>query len=282
LKQTEEFQCEYISEDTSELSTQSDQFPCEITAPSCDYENLAKVVIDSLKLSNVTNISEDSLLSMFRSKQFSKLTHKELDVIISATLVTTGSKEALRKSWNKTKKSELLKRLLNGDIHPRVERRNIRRKNVPSLSSLCERVKRSNKMPKSVLNTVHASCTFDDEYENCKKTMPPIPLPDLCDDSGERSVPYWYSYPEKMNNDIVGKSIDCSHNLTHLRVRSCTTGIGNVTPEAWIKVSKTNETKLNPALVEDLIDRVYQMPEQISLKKSKRVCASMDMKKLHL
>ena len=178
-----------------------------------------------------------------------------LDVLISATLVATGSREILRKSWNKTKKSELLKHLISGDKNPLPEKKKSRRNNIPPLSSLCERVIRSKKMPKSILNIVHASCTYDSEYENWKGRMSPVPLPDIFDLSGERSIPFWYSYPERINNDIIGKSIDCSHNLTHLRVRSCTTGIGNVSPEAWIKVSKTNETKLSPALVEDLIDK---------------------------
>jgi hypothetical protein len=255
LNQPEETNSEYIMEEYSELSSQSGMFAQEQNVQLYDYENLAKIVFESLNESYITDITLESLISMFRSEQFMTLTHKMLDVVISGTLVATGSTEVLRKSWNKTKKSELLKRLLNGGIHPIAEKKTTRRKNVPSLSSLCERVIRSKKMPKSILNTVYASCIFDSEYENWKKKMHSIPLPDILVKSGERSVPFWYSYPEKMNSDVVGKSIDCSHNLTHLRVRSCTTGIGSVTPEAWKRISKTNETKLNPALVEDLIDK---------------------------
>lgn len=48
------------------------------------------------------------------------------------------------------------------------------------------------------------TCTFDSEYENWKRKMPFVPLPDIFEDSGERSIPFWYSFPEKMNNDIIG------------------------------------------------------------------------------
>ena len=38
-------------------------------------------------------------------------------------------------------------------------------------------------------------------------------------------------------------------------MRSCTTGIGDVSPAAWKAVAESNETHLNIALVEDLLDK---------------------------
>jgi hypothetical protein len=38
----------------------------------------------------------------------------------------------------------------------------------------------------------------------------------------------------KSTGSLLAKSIDCSHNLTHLRVRTSTTGICGVSADAWI------------------------------------------------
>lgn len=173
-----------------------------------------------------------------------------LDVVISATLVATGSTEALRMSWNKTKKMSTVKPFVKRGHTSTSRKKIIRRKNVPS--SLCERVIRSKEMPKF-------------------------------DESGGRSVPCWYSYPKKINSDIVGKSVDYPHNLIHLRVRSCTTGIVTVTSDAWKYVPKTHKTKLNPALIENLIDK-QSVPNARTFfpKKLKSVGAGTDMRRLHL
>lgn len=74
----------------------------------------------------------------------------------------------------------------------------------------------------------------------------------ICED-----IKYWFSYPEKstMTGRLLTKSIDCSHNLTHLRVRTSTKGICGVSSLAWHKCAKSNETRLTLPFVEDLIDK---------------------------
>ena len=52
----------------------------------------------------------------------------------------------------------------------------------------------------------------------------------------------------KSTGSLLAKSIDCSHNLTHLRVRTSTTGICGVSADAWHKCAKSNETILKKIL----------------------------------
>ena len=59
----------------------------------------------------------------------------------------------------------------------------------------------------------------------------------------------------KSTGSLLAKSIDCSHNLTHLRVRTSTTGICGVSADAWHKCAKSNETILKKSFVEDLLDK---------------------------
>jgi hypothetical protein len=45
------------------------------------------------------------------------------------------------------------------------------------------------------------------------------------------------------------------NNLTYLRVRSNTTGIFGIEPEAWKSCAKSGETPLKVSMVEDLLDK---------------------------
>ena len=70
-------------------------------------------------------------------------------------------------------------------------------------------------------------------------------------------IPLWFSYPEE--SEASGywfrKSIDCSHNLTHLRVLTSTGGICGVSAKGWKECAKSNETALTIPLVGYLIDK---------------------------
>ena len=73
----------------------------------------------------------------------------------------------------------------------------------------------------------------------------------------EEDIPFWFSYPELNSNtgELLARNLDCSHNLTHLRVRTCTSGIGNIRNDGWKACARSNETHLKVPLVEDLIDK---------------------------
>lgn len=62
----------------------------------------------------------------------------------------------------------------------------------------------------------------------------------------ENDIPFWFSYPERIvsTGEMLCKSLDCSHNLTHLRVLTCTFGFGNVTSEGWKACARSNATAL--------------------------------------
>jgi hypothetical protein len=70
-------------------------------------------------------------------------------------------------------------------------------------------------------------------------------------------IPFLFSYSEE--SEAFGywlcKSIDCSHNLTHLRVLTSTVGMGGISSGGCKECAKSNETMLIIPMVEDLIDK---------------------------
>jgi hypothetical protein len=70
-------------------------------------------------------------------------------------------------------------------------------------------------------------------------------------------IEYWFALPEqnRKTGKLVCKSIDCSHNFTHLRVRTCSGDILGISPEAWKACAKSGQTKLSLPLVYDVIDK---------------------------
>jgi hypothetical protein len=135
--------------------------------------------------------------------------------------------------------------------HPKATRK----KTVPKLSNLCVKKLRAKSYPKAVLNVAYASYLFTKRFVEWQQNS--VISTDVKIEGFEDEIPFWYSYPEihAKTGELLPKSIDCSHNLTHLRVRTCTTGIAGVTSEGWKACAKSNETNLNLALVDDVIDK---------------------------
>ena len=161
------------------------------------------------------------------------------------------------KSWNKEKKVLLLRGMLGidlsyVDINPRKAQR---RKKVPKLSNLCIKILRAKSYPKAVLNVAYASYLFYKRHLDWQLNSPISQ--DVQIEGFENDIPFWYSYPEihSKTGELLFKSIDCSHNLTHLRVRTCTTGIASVKSDGLKACAMSNETSLSLALVEDVIDK---------------------------
>jgi hypothetical protein len=73
----------------------------------------------------------------------------------------------------------------------------------------------------------------------------------------DSTIPFWFSYPEKSDatGQLLCKSLDCSHNFTHLRVRTSTVGLCGISSQAWKECAKSVETNLTLPLVDDLIDK---------------------------
>ena len=101
-----------------------------------------------------------------------------------------------------------------------------------------------------ILSASYAAHIFPNELQNC-----PFDSPTEVDGL-DNHIPSWYSYPERRENGLyLAKGTDCSHNLTHLRVRMSTTGIRGVSSKPWKKCSKSGDTLLSVPLVEDLLDK---------------------------
>ncbi|XP_033725248.1 uncharacterized protein LOC117315212 [Pecten maximus] len=162
----------------------------------------------------------------------------------------------MKLSWKKTKKVDLLCALI--DHTPITESEFTRKqpkKYISTLASLCKKAITKKTFPKSVLCAAYASYTFPKDFKEWQAKSPI--------DAGiqiegfERCVPFWYSFPElnETTGELLAKSIDCSHNLTHLRVRTCTTGIAGVSSDGFKACARSNETPLSLPLVEDLVDK---------------------------
>lgn len=113
----------------------------------------------------------------------------------------------------------------------------------------------SKKYPKAVLRCAYTSYKFQSVL---KKWQLKAPIPCPTEIQGvDQPVELWFPYPEyhEISGALLTKGIDCSHNFTHLRVRTCTTGVCGVSPDAWKACARSNETILKIPLVEDLIDK---------------------------
>jgi hypothetical protein len=109
-------------------------------------------------------------------------------------------------------------------------------------------------MTKDVLSAAFVRYIFPERNKQWieKSTMRDVHL-----SAFDGKVKFWFSVPElcESTGSVLAKSIDCLHNLTHLHVRSNTTGIFGIGPEAWKSCAKSGETPLKVSMVEDLLDK---------------------------
>ena len=66
-----------------------------------------------------------------------------------------------------------------------------------------------------------------------------------------------FSYPDlhEKTNHLSAKGLDCLHDFTHLRVRTCNTGVCGDSPEAWKTCVRSNETIFKIPLIKNLLDK---------------------------
>ena len=241
----------------SSRQTESEPTPEPYTTLTQNQTMLETVLSKLKEEPKFLSVNKDQLLEILhsKSKMMKEMTHKQLNKLHEALSLVFQDILPVRKTWKKEAKVNLLSSFLHNEEVNTVSRseRRIKRKTPQSLSKLC--INQCKKVPKAVLNAAYASYIYRDELIKWN-TNAPIKSNTIIQ-GHEEELPFWYSYPNNnpATEHVMGNSIDCSHNLTHLRVRSCTTGIGSVSSDAWKAVAASNETRLNVAFVEDLLDK---------------------------
>ncbi|KAK3085496.1 hypothetical protein FSP39_004241 [Pinctada imbricata] len=188
------------------------------------------------------------------------LTHTEIDsvyeILRSEIHAHKPNQPGMRKSWPKLKKCEFLIdsfRQTSCFNAPTKSKR--RRATVPKLCTMATKMLRGHQVPKDVIAIAYAQYVF---YEERRNWYDSSPIKNGLQLHGfEDEIPFWYSLPEynEHTESVMTKSIDCSHNFTHLRIRTATTGICGVNSKAWHECAKSNSTNLNISMVADLLDK---------------------------
>ncbi|XP_053397710.1 uncharacterized protein LOC128556471 [Mercenaria mercenaria] len=129
-------------------------------------------------------------------------------------------------------------------------------KKVPTLKKMAEKVLRGKTVPKQILNIAYAQYVYPSRLAKWQAKMPLDPQCQVKIDNNYIPIE-WYSYPEinKATGALLCKTLDSHHLLTNLRIRTSTTGLQGISPEAWKKVASSFQTKLTPAMVDDLTDK---------------------------
>ena len=186
------------------------------------------------------------------------LSHLEINVIYDTIRPVIDKQfQVFKKSWKKDEKVAYMSGILgiSGMETINVVQKRVKLKTPLSLSKLATKVLSAKKFPKVVLRSAYTAYTFPTKL-SVWQGKAPIQCPTKIQGI-DKPVEYWFSYPElhEGTTELLGKGIDCSHNFTHLRVRTCTTGICGVSAEAWKACARSNQTILKIPLVEDLIDK---------------------------
>lgn len=158
-------------------------------------------------------------------------------------------------SLGKNLKVDYLAELFGLITVPAQNSRVLRLKSPSSLKQLSTKVIQSKRYPKLALRFAYVKYLFPFallEWQSEKPFSCPMQVEGIAE-----TIPFWFSYPENntASGSLLCKSIDCSHNLTHLRVRTSTVGFCGISSQAWRECAKSNETSLTLPFVEDLIDK---------------------------
>ena len=198
------------------------------------------------------------ITDLFSEERIHQLKVPELDHVYESVCIDLPNRlKVYKKSWRKAEKVSFLCGVFGFNqipsdqllTHPRVKR-----KSPPSLRKLSLKMIQAKSYPKMILSASYAAHIFPNELQNWQQNCPfdsPTEVEGL-----DNHIPSWYSYPEMRENGLyLAKGTDCSHNLTHLRVRMSTTGIRGVSSKPWKECAKSGDTLLSVPLVEDLLDK---------------------------
>ena len=208
-------------------------------------------------LQNVKRIweSKDECLIREALLKPDSLSHAEINAVYDCLLSENESVPQMRKSWNKPKKVFVLNTIFGNTQTDPVCVQKKRLRTALSLKILATKEIRSRRIPKEVVAVAYAQYIFPKERDTwIEQSCVPK---DMKIEGFDSEIPYWFSLPEvsTQTGSLLTKGIDCSHNLTHMRVRTSTTGICGVSPHAWKECAKSKETDLHPAIVDDLLDK---------------------------
>ncbi|VDI64590.1 Hypothetical predicted protein [Mytilus galloprovincialis] len=231
-------------------------------------EEILKKLVTSLKqnpktASKWTNVTHEQLRTKLTSYlTIRSLRHPDLEVLHETCKNEIPSLSLeFRKNWKKDDKVGYVCTMFGVEVpstvstKPSQSRTRTEPKNPLPLKTLSKRMIQTKAYPKANLRIGYSAYLFEKKVREWQNESPfpcPAKIEGICED-----IKYWFSYQEKstMTKRLLTKSIDCSHNLTHLRVRTSRKGICGVSSVAWHKCAKSNETRLTLPFVEDLIDK---------------------------
>jgi hypothetical protein len=224
------------------------------------YDMLAILKASDQHRKRWDHFNEESLkLHLSCEENVLLLTHAEMNSIYQVIEGNKLNKTSMpmRKSWTKSEKAALLNYLL-GNTSNHLSQRQLKpstKKSASCLKSLTLNVLKSRKIPKDILCTAYAQAVFPEKLRYWQ-TLHSVPEMVQIGDYDDENI-QWFSVPEssKQSKSLLAKSVDCSHNFTHLRVRTSTTGILGVPADAWKACARSNETQLKISMVEDLLDK---------------------------
>ena len=239
---------EIMDERASGNSTENE--PETIVLDDKDYEDICTRIRERSKQNKWTVCTLKT--SMNSACNLNKLTRTELDII--GEQVTKKNKTFTFKiSWVKTEKVNSISKAIGDQsvIHKTVRRR---KSEVPSLKILSEKIINSSQVSKSTLNIGYAEYIFPERLEEWKQKS--TVSSDVIIENYHLTMD-WYSLPEwnPSTDAMLCKCLDSHHPLTNLRTKTSTTGLNNISPEAWKRVAHSYRTKLTPSMVDDLIDK---------------------------
>jgi len=177
------------------------------------------------------------------------LSKKELLICIDVVNEHRQAAIKIVVSWNKSKLYCLLWQLLNVENIKTPRRK--KTFNPQKLTQLTSRV--INTLSKDVLSTLLCEDKWQMYYQNWTEQSP------VKDDvliNGNHQLYKWFAHPScNERREFRCHFTDCSHILTCLRTKICTTGIKGLKKDAWISAAKDGNTKLNIAIVVECIDK---------------------------
>lgn len=249
--------------DLTEVMNHSGNIISETEEMNIAHEDNSEHNVESsnLKIDALQNLAQSlhkDVSDLSSKKKIEKLKVAELNNLY-ATIKDElpNNVRVFKKSWRKPQKVSFVCGLLGLQEIPEellMKPRRLKRRNPFTLRQLATKTIKAKSYPKLVLSVAYASYIFPGEKEKWQKNAP-FQSPTLVQGL-DVVIPYWYAYPEtRKNGSLIAKGTDCSHNLTHLRVRTSKTGIRGISPDAWRECAKSRETLLSVPLVEDLIDK---------------------------
>lgn len=178
------------------------------------------------------------------------LQKKELIMCINAINNRNNKSSKIPTSWNKARLYECLLSLIKGEEILKPSQQN-RRYNPPKLIQLVSR--KLNCIPKETLAVLLSEDKWQSYHQQWMRESEvemKVMIPNVCEDYRFFSKPL-----ADINGSIRCHFTDCSHILTCLRTKICTTGIAGLNRNAWIMAAESDETLLNIAIVIECIDK---------------------------